>query len=364
MEIVDNTNVSRSDEMLENKVNYIINNTKITDRFEKLLSKIKISNDTINTSDIDKLGLDEDTRELFEYYIGEKGLIISNKELENEQIFNDVSDDLISTYISEMCKIPILTPDEEREVTSEYKKTGDLNLKNKMIESNLRLVVSIAKRYQGQGLDLIDLIQEGNIGLMKSVDKFDSTKGFRFSTYATFWIKQTILRAIAEQSRTIRVSNNIFQKIQKLTLIENENVDFDKSMSDQKLIKSLNISEKDLEELRKFNTKMVSIDAPILDNDECCIGDLIVSEEKSPEEKAEESEIKGIVSEAFKKLTLREEEIVKARFGFYTNGKCKTLEEVGNKFNITRERVRQIECKSLRKLKMPLVKYFGNSSNR
>ena len=261
--------------------------------------------------------------------------------------------DPVRMYLKEIGRINLLTSDEEFEY-ARLAEEGDENAKRMLAESNLRLVVSIAKRYVGRGMLFLDLIQEGNIGLMKAVDKFDPGKGYKFSTYATWWIRQAITRAIADQARTIRIPVHMVETINKLARVQRQlTQELNREPSDEEIAKKLNISVEKVREVYKISQDPVSLETPIGEEDDSHLGDFIKDERTmSPEEYATIEMLKEELSGVLLTLTEREEKVLRLRFGL-DDGQCRTLEEVGQVFNVTRERIRQIEAKALRKLRHP-----------
>jgi len=274
-----------------------------------------------------------------------------------ESIPNEAKDmsvnDNVRMYLKEIGKISLLNLEEEQALSKRVA-DGDEEAKRLLAESNLRLVVSIAKRYVGRGLLFLDLIQEGNIGLMKAVEKFDYDKGYKFSTYATWWIRQAITRALADQARTIRVPVHMVETINKMARIERQmTLELNREPSDEELAKKMNLSVEKIVEIRKISQDPVSLETPIGEEDDSHLGDFLADERTmSPEEYATYEILKGELKEVLQTLTKREEEVLELRFGLY-DGSCHTLEEVGKKFGVTRERIRQIEAKALRKLRHP-----------
>lgn len=261
--------------------------------------------------------------------------------------------DPVRMYLKEIGKISLLSLDEELALSKRVEE-GDEKAKRLLAESNLRLVVSIAKRYVGRNLSFLDLIQEGNIGLMKAVDKFDASKGYKFSTYATWWIRQAITRAIADQAKTIRVPVHMVETINKLKRIQRQmTLELNREPTEAELAKKMNTTEEKVREIFKISQDPLSLETPIGEEDDSHLGDFLKDESSmSPEEYAINEVLKDEIEEVLCTLTPREEEVLKLRFGL-KGGTCHTLEEVGNMFGVTRERIRQIEAKALRKLRHP-----------
>lgn len=269
--------------------------------------------------------------------------------------FDEVSDDSVRLYLREIGKIPLLSAEEELELAQRVV-AGDKRAKDKMAEANMRLVVSIAKRYSGRGLDFLDLIQEGNTGLLRAVEKFDPDKGFKFSTYATWWIRQAITRAIADQARTIRIPVHMVETINKLLRTQRRMTqELNREPTIEELAKELEMEPEKVEYVIKIKQDIHSLDAGVGrdgdDDSESVLGDFIEDEDAtSPEESAAGQLLKEQVAGVLSALTEREQKIIKMRFGL-DDGKNHTLEEVGQEFSVTRERIRQIEAKALAKLR-------------
>ena len=261
--------------------------------------------------------------------------------------------DNVRMYLKEIGKISLLSLEEEQELSKRVAE-GDEKAKNILAESNLRLVVSIAKRYVGRGLLFLDLIQEGNIGLMKAVEKFDYGKGYKFSTYATWWIRQAITRALADQARTIRVPVHMVETINKMARIERQmTLELNREPTDQELSKKMGLSVEKIAEIRKISQDPVSLETPIGEEDDSHLGDFLADERTmSPEDFATYEILKDELRQVLDTLTTREKEVLELRFGLF-DGSSHTLEEVGKQFKVTRERIRQIEAKALRKLRHP-----------
>ena len=269
--------------------------------------------------------------------------------LDQSQYLDDASDDSVRLYLREIGKIPLLNSEEELELAQKVV-AGDKKAKDKMAEANMRLVVSIAKRYSGRGLDLLDLIQEGNTGLLRAVEKFDPDKGFKFSTYATWWIRQAITRAIADQARTIRIPVHMVETINKLLRTQRRMTqELNREPTIEELAKELEMEPEKVEYVIKIKQDITSLDAGI--GRDGVLGDFIEDEDTAtPEESATNQLLKEQVQSVLSSLSEREQKIIKMRFGL-ENGKSHTLEEVGQEFAVTRERIRQIEAKALAKLR-------------
>ena len=261
--------------------------------------------------------------------------------------------DPVRMYLKEIGRINLLTSDEEFEYAARAVE-GDEEAKRMLAESNLRLVVSIAKRYVGRGMLFLDLIQEGNIGLMKAVDKFDPTKGYKFSTYATWWIRQAITRAIADQARTIRVPVHMVETINKLARVQRQlTQELNREPTDEEIAEKLGITVEKVREVYKISQDPVSLETPIGEEEDSHLGDFVPDERTmGPEEYATVEMLKEELAGVLLTLTDREEKVLRLRFGL-DDGQCRTLEEVGQIFGVTRERIKQIEAKALRKLRHP-----------
>ena len=262
-------------------------------------------------------------------------------------------DDPVRQYLKEIGRIPLLDREEER-VLAEKMANGDEEAKNKLVESNLRLVVSIAKKYLGRGMYFLDLIQEGNLGLMKAVDKFDYTKEFKFSTYATWWIRQAITRAIADQARTIRIPVHMVETIHKVTKYSRQMLqELGREPTAEEIGEKIGMSADKVREILKISQDPVSLETPIGEEEDSHLGDFIPDDDTpAPQDAAASTILREVIERELHTLTPREEHVIKLRFGLY-DGRTRTLEEVGKEFDITRERIRQIEAKALRKLRHP-----------
>ena len=263
------------------------------------------------------------------------------------------TDDPVRMYLKEIGKVPLLTPEEEQELAKRMAE-GDEDAKRRMAEANLRLVVSIAKRYVGRGMLFLDLIQEGNLGLIKAVEKFDYTKGYKFSTYATWWIRQAITRAIADQARTIRIPVHMVETINKVIRVSRQLLqELGHDPSPEEIAAVMNMPVEKVRDILKIAQEPVSLETPIGEEEDSHLGDFIPDEDASePSEAASFSLLKEQLMEVLDMLTPREKKVLELRFGI-VDGRTRTLEEVGKEFNVTRERIRQIEAKALRKLRHP-----------
>ena len=283
---------------------------------------------------------------------------VAQEELSDMSAPEGVSiDDPVRMYLKEIGKVPLLTADEEIEIAKQLESGTDEEkeeAKRKLAEANLRLVVSIAKRYVGRGMLFLDLIQEGNLGLIKAVEKFDYTKGFKFSTYATWWIRQAITRAIADQARTIRIPVHMVETINKLIRVSRQLLqEYGREPTPEEIAKEMGISEAKVREIIKIAQEPVSLETPIGEEEDSHLGDFIPDDDApAPAEAASFALMKEQLMEVLDTLTPREEKVLRLRFGL-DDGHQRTLEEVGKVFNVTRERIRQIEAKALRKLRHP-----------
>lgn len=313
-------------------------------------------NDSELTSDAmidDELMMDEEEPDAEDLIDGELEDIVQTS-LMSDQLIDEIADDSVRLYLHEIGKIPLLSSEEEIELAYQILE-GSQRAKDKMAEANMRLVVSIAKRYTGRGLDFLDLIQEGNTGLLRAVEKFDPDKGFKFSTYATWWIRQAITRAIADQARTIRIPVHMVETINKLLRTQRRMTQkLNREPSLEELSKELDMEIDKIEYIMKIKQDISSLDAAVGrdgEDDDSVLGDFIEDEEMaSPEDSATSELLREQIMGILESLSDREQKIIKMRFGL-EGGKSHTLEEVGQEFAVTRERIRQIEAKALAKLR-------------
>ena len=341
-------------------------NEKILQREEKIKSEaIKIATNykdkVMTMSEFEKLTdklslLPDETSVVFEIFKNSGVEIQEESEDIKEIAFEGIdatTDDSVKMYLKDIGQVPLLQSDEEKELAQRMSE-GDVAAKNRLSEANLRLVVSIAKRYVGRGMQFLDLIQEGNLGLMKAVEKFDYTKGFKFSTYATWWIKQSITRAIADQARTIRIPVHMVETINKTGRVSRQLLQtLGREPTTAEIAEKMGITEEKVIEIQKIAQDPVSLEKPIGEEEDSHLGDFIEDNTSaSPAEKAETRMLKEHLLEVLSTLTPRENEVIRKRYGL-DDSRPKTLEEVGREFNVTRERIRQIEAKALRKLRHP-----------
>ena len=362
----ENNNKNQENSAEENK----IKNEKVSKILKKAKEKGKITYgdlatelDDVNPEQIDKVfdAFEELGVDLLNDDLDEEPDIEDLKEVENLKLdqITDTSyeginvDDPVRMYLREIGRIPLLTFDQELNLAKRILQ-GDEEAKQKLAESNLRLVVSIAKKYVGRGMLFLDLIQEGNMGLIKAVEKFDYTKGFKFSTYATWWIRQAITRAIADQARTIRIPVHMVETINKLIRTSRHLLQqFGREPTPEEIAQEMEIPVEKVMEIQKIAQDPVSLETPIGEEDDSHLGDFIQDDDSpAPHDSAAYTLLKEQLEEVMNTLTPREAKVLKLRFGL-EDGKARTLEEVGREFEVTRERIRQIEAKALRKLRHP-----------
>ena len=366
-------NTKIKEENKENKVKVEENKKSEEDKVKEIIEKAKTKGkitygelapelDEANPDQIDKvfdafedLGVDILQEDLEEPDIEDLQEVedIPVEELDLNNMDGVNIDDPVRMYLREIGKIPLLTYDEELSLAKRVLE-GDEEAKQKLVESNLRLVVSIAKKYVGRGMLFLDLIQEGNMGLIKAVEKFDYTKGFKFSTYATWWIRQAITRAIADQARTIRIPVHMVETINKLIRTSRHLLQqMGREPTPEEIAKEMEIPVEKVMEIQKIAQDPVSLETPIGEEDDSHLGDFIQDEDSpAPQDSAAYTMLKEQLEEVMNTLTPREAKVLKLRFGL-EDGKARTLEEVGKEFMVTRERIRQIEAKALRKLRHP-----------
>ena len=316
-------------------------------------TEIELEEDDVDDDEI--LEMEEDDNFDDEQDEKKSGVIIkSSGEIEvSDSAKNIPTDDPVRMYFKEIGKVPLLTAEEERDLAIRIEQ-GDEEAKKKLCESNLRLVVSIARRYLNRGLSFLDLIQEGNLGLIKAVEKFDYTKGYKFSTYATWWIRQAITRSIADQARTIRIPVHMVETINKLIRVSRQLLqEYGREPTSEEIAREMGISVEKVREIKKISQDPVSLETPIGEEEDSHLGDFIPDEDiPSPVDAAAYSMLQKQLREVLDTLSEREKKVLILRFGL-DDGRPRTLEEVGREFNVTRERIRQIEAKALRKLRHP-----------
>ena len=347
--------------MADNKINELINHGKqngklttkeITDVLEELdfdadeINKLYDDFESSNIEIVDDFSADEDLDSALDFTDGDD----FESSLSSEGI---AIDDPVKIYLKEIGRVPLLTAEEEIELATRMAQ-GDKYARKRLSEANLRLVVSIAKRYVGRGMQFLDLIQEGNLGLIKAVDKFDYTKGFKFSTYATWWIRQAITRAIADQARTIRIPVHMVETINKVKKTNSQLLHKNgRDPTAEEIADELQMPVEKVREILRVAQEPVSLETPIGEEEDSHLGDFIPDDDAlAPADAASMLLLKEQLGEVLKTLTAREEKVLSLRFGL-EDGHPRTLEEVGKEFNVTRERIRQIEAKALRKLRHP-----------
>ena len=359
------------------------NTTKMNEKLQQLLersmkTKKVASKDLIDTLDsidadeqqtdmiydaLEAAGIEIDISDVVEMLTKPEEMLPSEEDIrlvEEEKLVNteEISDsmsvnDPVRMYLKEIGKIPLLTPEEEQALAKRMAE-GDEAAHQKMVEANLRLAVSIAKRYVGRGLPLLDLIQEGNLGLIKAAEKFDYTKGYKFSTYATWWIRQSISRAIADHARTIRIPVHMVETMNRVSHASHDLVqELGRDPTTSEIAKRLHMSVEKVEEIMRVAQEPISLETPVGEEDDSHLGDFIQDEDAfEPADAASYALLREQLADVLKTLTPREEKVLRLRYGL-TDGKMHTLEEVGDEFQVTRERIRQIEAKALRKLRHP-----------
>ena len=338
-------------------------------KMKGLMALAKKKKRILDNKDIEEqlsdIELDQEQIDKVYDYLESQGIdVVSNIELEEENpedkeldltiAENSINiDDHVRMYLKEICKVALLSGDEEIELAKRIE-NGDEEAKRRLAEANLRLVVSIAKKYVGRGMLFLDLIQEGNLGLLKAVEKFDYRKGYKFSTYATWWIRQAITRAIADQARTIRIPVHMVETINKLIRVSRQLLqELGREPTDDELAAEMQMPVEKVRETRKIAQEPVSLETPIGEEEDSHLGDFIPDDDiPAPADAAAFSLLKEQLNEVLNTLNERERDVLRLRFGL-VDGKARTLEEVGSQFNVTRERIRQIEAKALRKLRHP-----------
>ena len=365
-------NMKEEKNTVDERVQFLESLNKLVEMGKKKDGKINFSDNNEQFKDID---LDGDKTEKILDYLEQNGIIAILPDTDaDEDIILDVDDepteeeleniefsvpdgvsieDPVRMYLKEIGKVPLLSADEEVELAKKME-TGDLDARKRLAEANLRLVVSIAKRYVGRGMLFLDLIQEGNLGLIKAVEKFDYRKGYKFSTYATWWIRQAITRAIADQARTIRIPVHMVETINKLIRVQRQLLqELGREPYPEEIAKEMNLPVDRVREIQKISQEPVSLETPIGEEEDSHLGDFIQDDNVPvPAEAAAFTLLKEQLSEVLGTLTDRERKVLELRFGL-DDGRARTLEEVGKEFNVTRERIRQIEAKALRKLRHP-----------
>lgn len=351
-------------ETMENVINL---SKSLTNILDELCKTLPIENNQIDEKEIDKLSRNDYLITFIKFYLEYNNINLKNEEFDDDYEVLDNNDidldrlndtntsdiaDPVRAYLKEIGRYPLMTIEEEVYAFTSLKQ-GDESQRQRIINSNLRLVVSIAKRYVGRGMLFLDLIQEGNIGLIKAVEKFEIEKGYKFSTYATWWIRQAITRSIADQARTIRIPVHMVEQINKFNRIRNGLIsDLGRIPNDLEIANEMDMPVEKVRELQKYAIEPVSLETPIGEEEDSHLGDFVLDETKNIEEDAMQSLLRNDIEVALSSLTDREQKVIRLRFGF-DDGRARTLEEVGQIFGVTRERIRQIEAKALRKLRHP-----------
>lgn len=340
--------MSVSDQLLEGIINTLVEEGKKTGTLssEFLTDKVEGYDVSVEQMDLIYKALDEKRITLVNNYENDKDLY--------EQLIKEINmDDPVKMYLKDIGRVTLLSSEEEIELAKKMEE-GDKTAKMRLSEANLRLVVSIAKRYVGRGMSFLDLIQEGNLGLMKAVEKFDYTKGFKFSTYATWWIRQAITRAIADQARTIRIPVHMVETINKVVKVSRQLLqDLGREPTPEEIAENMGIAVERVVEIQKIAQDPVSLETPIGEEEDSNLGNFIEDDTAlSPSDQVAFTMLKQQLISILDTLTPREEKVLRLRYGI-DDGKPRTLEEVGKEFNVTRERIRQIEAKALRKLRHP-----------
>ena len=332
----------------------------LTSIFKKYSKDKTISYEDFDS--IDSIDASDNVKDILKTYIDiEEYSVIEEDEVEVEEMekvieeLSDFIDDPVKAYLLEIGKYPLLTPGEEIDLFTQYKETHSKQIYNKIVNSNLRLVVSIARRYIGRGLEFLDLIQEGNLGLMKAVDKFDLNKGCKLSTYATWWIRQGIVRSIADSGRTIRIPVHMVERINKVSRARNEFIKLNNGEKPtiEQLAELTKFTVFEVEQAIEYEDDAKSLETPVSEEEhgeQSVLGDFIADEKMQTDNQAEGEFLKIAIQEAMEGLTEKEIRIITLRFGL-EDGRYRTLEEVGKEFNVTRERIRQVEAKALKKIR-------------
>lgn len=347
--VIENLNVSKKDKKV---IKNLIEKGKDRGALNSDEIIAALSHIELDAEDIDYLYSELEKMDI-KLYESDRASDDKNEEEIKSNIKNINVGDPVRMYLKEIGRVPLLTAEEEVKLAKRIE-AGDESAKQELAEANLRLVVSIAKKYVGRGMLFLDLIQEGNLGLMKAVEKFEYRKGFKFSTYATWWIRQAITRSIADQARTIRIPVHMVETINKLVRIQRQLVqELGREPTPEEIAKEMNVDEERVREIMKIAQEPVSLETPIGEEEDSNLGDFVADNDiVSPEDATTYYMLREELEEVLKTLTPREERVLRLRFGL-DDGRTRTLEEVGKEFDVTRERIRQIEAKALRKLRHP-----------